>query len=394
MDCGVCFMKFNLSKTQPYVLYPCSHTFCLDCLKKLKENNCPNCRSEISDQTPYWSFLTMINDTKANNLNDFTEAKLNDNQEKMNHLKDQINKKYNDLIKRLQDDRKLLLGQVSAIEKGLNQKLNELKNENLTYFLDKKKNKRVFVEIKKFSLEYKFKPTEKNTNLNLLGEITKFQNMSESVECFDASIRLSSSTSTCPAKLNIVSENYSSPETTLVSSASSISKAEFVLNAFVNGFAQLKLSANKIDHEYIIEVYWSRGNRTFVKRTFYDFVNFHRSLLESFSEFFNEMNSSHNHWNNRCFYNRNPKSFSHQFIKNSEENFFLAFSGWTSWAFCFCLNLFTKLISKFFNLKAHQSCFSLIQLKLAESREIQLNSYVQQILNLPTQVFIIKFFMC
>jgi hypothetical protein len=59
---------------------------------------------------------------------------------------------------------------------------------------------------------------------------------------------------------------------------------KFILNAFVNGFAQLKLSADKIDYEYIIEIYWSNSMKTFIKRTYDDFVLFHRKLMQIFNK--------------------------------------------------------------------------------------------------------------
>jgi hypothetical protein len=63
----------------------------------------------------------------------------------------------------------------------------------------------------------------------------------------------------------------------------------FVLDAWVNGFAQLKLSAEKIDFEFIVEIFWSDESRTFVKRTFDDFVLFDRKLMEKFGTFFSKL---------------------------------------------------------------------------------------------------------
>lgn len=63
-------------------------------------------------------------------------------------------------------------------------------------------------------------------------------------------------------------------------------KPVFILNAFVNGFVQLKLCADKIDYAYIIEIYWSNETRSFVKRTFDDFVDFHKRFSRAFSEIF------------------------------------------------------------------------------------------------------------
>ena len=68
----------------------------------------------------------------------------------------------------------------------------------------------------------------------------------------------------------------------------------FILNAFVNGFAQLKLCANRIDYEYIIEIYWSNETKSFIKRTYEDFVTFHRQLLQMFSQFFSQIKSNVN----------------------------------------------------------------------------------------------------
>lgn len=71
-----------------------------------------------------------------------------------------------------------------------------------------------------------------------------------------------------------------------------INKYIFILNAFVNGFAQLKLCADKIDYEYIIEIYWSNETKTYVKRTFDDFILFHRNLMQQFSQFFSDLNNN------------------------------------------------------------------------------------------------------
>jgi hypothetical protein len=84
----------------------------------------------------------------------------------------------------------------------------------------------------------------------------------------------------------------------------------FILNAFVNGFAQLKLCENKIDYEYIIEIYWSNEDRSFVKRTYDDFVLFHRNLIQKFSQFFNEINQTNQNFKNS---NRNSRLFYNNF---------------------------------------------------------------------------------
>lgn len=75
----------------------------------------------------------------------------------------------------------------------------------------------------------------------------------------------------------------------------------FILNAFVNGFVQLKLCADKIDYEYIIEIYWSNEARSYVKRTYDDFVLFHKKLLNTFSEYFNGKNNNNRPIESICF---------------------------------------------------------------------------------------------
>jgi hypothetical protein len=114
--------------------------------------------------------------------------------------------------------------------------------------------------------------------------------------------------------------NIANSEGTLANTNSSTkTKFVFILNAFVNGFAQLKICADKIDYEYIIEIYWSNEDRSFVKRTFDDFVIFHRNLLQSFSQFFSEISTNQNHSNNSIINNRNSNRNSRLFFNNFEE---------------------------------------------------------------------------
>lgn len=166
--------------------------------------------------------------------------------------------------------------------------------------------------------------------------------------------------------------NLANSEGTLANTNSSTkTKFVFILNAFVNGFAQLKICADKIDYEYIIEIYWSNEDRSFVKRTFDDFVIFHRNLLQSFSQFFSEISTNQNHSNNSIINNRNSNRNSRLFFNNFEE---------------YLMPI----------LPASKKPFWVSHLKLAESREIELNSYVQRILKLPTQIshseLVLKFF--
>jgi hypothetical protein len=107
----------------------------------------------------------------------------------------------------------------------------------------------------------------------------------------------SSSNNTSGSNSNNNNNNNNSGNNSLVKYESQPNKYIFILDAFVNGFAQLKLCANKIDYEYIIEVYWSNEKKSFIKRTYSDFFQFHETLVVTFAEFFKET-SNHSIQNN------------------------------------------------------------------------------------------------
>lgn len=129
----------------------------------------------------------------------------------------------------------------------------------------------------------------------------------------------------------------------------------FLLNAFVNGFVQLKLCADKIDYEYIIEIYWSNETKSYVKRTYEDFVTFHRHLIQVFSLFFNEIKSNVNR-------KQAAKNHSNSMKVHGNEEYLMPL------------------------LPAAKKSFWIGHLKHAEAREIELNDYVQRLLKLPTKV--------
>lgn len=151
------------------------------------------------------------------------------------------------------------------------------------------------------------KQSKSVNSINLIAENKSFSNNFNKIGA--SSVSTTNESSLSLPRSNQTSSNKSnssSASTTSTSSSSSTSgvvaqkqsnhqnqnnKYIFILNAFVNGFAQLKLCADKIDYEYIIEVYWSNEDRSYVKRTYDDFAIFHRNLLQAFSEFFNDLNA-------------------------------------------------------------------------------------------------------
>jgi len=160
----------------------------------------------------------------------------------------------------------------------------------------------------------------------------------------------------------------------------------FILNAFVNGFVQLKLCADKIDYAYIIEIYWSNESRSFVKRTFDDFVEFHARFLTEFADFFSSSTSSAADSRTSPLHHISPtvqrKKPPPPPLNDSKSKFF---------------NFTAKPVLELIPvLPVAKKRFWMSQLKLAESREIELNNYVQHLLKLPTNIshsgVVIKFF--
>lgn len=69
MNCDICENKFDESDYKPYVLYPCSHTFCINCLNVWTEKTCPNCRLVIQDKNPNWMLMKLIAEIDKINSN-------------------------------------------------------------------------------------------------------------------------------------------------------------------------------------------------------------------------------------------------------------------------------------------------------------------------------------
>ena len=54
--CGICLELMSGKERRPTLLFPCGHTFCAACLRRLLEQSdkrvCPHCRQQISSQAP------------------------------------------------------------------------------------------------------------------------------------------------------------------------------------------------------------------------------------------------------------------------------------------------------------------------------------------------------
>lgn len=52
--CPICFELFLPPRNQPYILFPCGHTFCVSCIDKMMKHSkvCPFCRAQVTSQAP------------------------------------------------------------------------------------------------------------------------------------------------------------------------------------------------------------------------------------------------------------------------------------------------------------------------------------------------------
>lgn len=60
--CPVCFELFLPPTHQPYILFPCGHTFCKHCIEKYAKvkQTCPFCRSKFNSMAPNISLQNLI----------------------------------------------------------------------------------------------------------------------------------------------------------------------------------------------------------------------------------------------------------------------------------------------------------------------------------------------
>lgn len=72
-SCKICYSFYDDNEKKPYIIAPCSHTICIDCLKKLLDtnSNCPFCKKEIkasiNEMKPNYELIDIINTIKNSN---------------------------------------------------------------------------------------------------------------------------------------------------------------------------------------------------------------------------------------------------------------------------------------------------------------------------------------
>jgi hypothetical protein len=125
-------------------------------------------------------------------------------------------------------------------------------------------------------------------NINAFASSTSSSTTSSLISTVNSYGSNTSSNSSSFIQLTNDTDDQQAQKQSITLAPSPVSRYKFLLNAYVNGFVQLKLCADKIDYEYIIELYWSNNLKTFIKRTYEDFVLFHRKLVNEF-----DLNGSH-----------------------------------------------------------------------------------------------------
>ena len=68
MDCSVCLESFDdeINSKRPYLINPCGHCFCSDCLTRWNKRICPQCRGKIESITCNRPLIESITERKPN----------------------------------------------------------------------------------------------------------------------------------------------------------------------------------------------------------------------------------------------------------------------------------------------------------------------------------------
>lgn len=144
MECEICMENFDHSKHEPYVLIPCSHTFCISCIHKLQNDSCPTCKRKTLDKNPNWIMFKIVQKSiydktkqslieSLNEINSLKfkfesskERKYLENSLKLKSLRNEINTKTNELINSLLIKREKLLNETNNIEDYLTKSLSQI----------------------------------------------------------------------------------------------------------------------------------------------------------------------------------------------------------------------------------------------------------------------------
>lgn len=145
MSCQICYSEFDHSRHKPYSLSNCPHTFCIDCLKKIKSKKCPYCNVPFTSKNPNLSLLELIpqsqydirrseldklvNEAKElkTKLHSESKKKLNEHLSKLQELKLEIKRTTSKQIKQILSHKLNLLDEVHYNESSVKNSINKLK---------------------------------------------------------------------------------------------------------------------------------------------------------------------------------------------------------------------------------------------------------------------------
>ena len=73
-SCKICYSLYDDKIKKPYIISPCSHTICYDCLREIIESNpnCPFCKREIkapiTEMKPNYELIDIILTIKTSSI--------------------------------------------------------------------------------------------------------------------------------------------------------------------------------------------------------------------------------------------------------------------------------------------------------------------------------------
>ena len=81
--CPICFELFLPPNNQPYILFPCGHTFCKGCIETIAKQKkmCPFCRCKYNSMAPNLSLQNLV--MMANDKNQDYLAQLKKKRDEM-----------------------------------------------------------------------------------------------------------------------------------------------------------------------------------------------------------------------------------------------------------------------------------------------------------------------
>ncbi len=153
MECEICLERYDKMERKPMTIIPCGHTYCHDCLSKLKRqvNKCPKCKQTIASKKPSYAVLSILDLNLVVDMNSELKQSINENireikefkaklsvsceqkiqesQSKINLIKEEINTKTSQLMNILICNQEVLFNEADNLHKNLANNLKKILNE-------------------------------------------------------------------------------------------------------------------------------------------------------------------------------------------------------------------------------------------------------------------------